>query len=231
MLRLLQVQIDIYRNIAFLVATGVSPQSIPAEITPMGCWSLPEGAHLQDIAGDVEHITMLQRSPTYVVSRPDKDAIANMLRKLLGDRLAYRITRFKNIELQRRIYEKTRSDPEKVKRFLLREVRKQLGPDYDVETHLTPRYDPWDPRLCLIPNADLFDAIKAGKASVVTDHVDRITKKGIRLVSGEDLEADIIVVNKYDRVGSEDALRDVRKQYRRSRNDFETADDVLPVFE
>ena len=76
----------------------------------------------------------------------------------------------------------------------LREVRKHLGPDYDVEKHFTPRYDPWDQRLCLIPNADLFEAIKAGKASVVTDHIDRITKKGIRLASGEELEADIIVV-------------------------------------
>jgi cation diffusion facilitator CzcD-associated flavoprotein CzcO len=146
------------------------------------------------MADDVEHITMLQRSPTYVISRPDKDVIANALRKLLGAKLAYRITRFKNIELQRRIYEKTRSDPEKVKRFLLREVRKHLGPDYDVEKHFTPRYNPWDQRLCLIPNADLFEAIKAGKASVVTDHIDRITKKGIRLVSGEELAADIIVV-------------------------------------
>ena len=146
------------------------------------------------MADRVEHITMLQRSPTYVMSRPDKDAIANTLRKLLGDKIAYRLTRFKNIELQRRVYEKTRTDPQKVKRFLLREVRKHLGPDYDVEKHFTPRYDPWDQRLCLIPNADLFEAIKAGKASVVTDHIDRITKKGIRLASGEELEADIIVV-------------------------------------
>ena len=146
------------------------------------------------MADEAEHITMLQRSPTYVMSRPDKDVIANTLRKFLGDRLAYGITRFKNIQLQRRVYEKTRTDPQKVRNFLLREVRKHLGPDYDVEKHFTPRYNPWDQRLCLIPNADLFEAIKVGKASVVTDHIDRITKKGVRLVSGEDLEADIIVV-------------------------------------
>ncbi len=145
------------------------------------------------MADEVEHITMLQRSPTYVVSRPDKDVIANTLRKLLGDRLAYRITRFKNIELQRRVYEKTRTHPQKMKNFLLGEVRKHLGPDY-VEKHFTPRYDPWDQRLCLIPNADLFEAIKSGKASVVTDQIEGITKKGIRLVSGEELEADIIIV-------------------------------------
>ena len=146
------------------------------------------------MADEVEHITMLQRSPTYVMSRPDKDVIANTLRKLLGDKLAYGITRFKNIQLQRRVYEKTRTDPQKVRNFLLGEVRKHLGPDYDVEKHFTPRYNPWDQRLCLIPNADLFKAIKADKASVVTDHIDRITEKGIRLESGEELEAEIIIV-------------------------------------
>jgi monooxygenase len=145
------------------------------------------------MSDDVEHITMLQRSPTYVISRPDKDMIANFLRKILPEELAYKITRFKNVMFQRRVYEKTRTDPQKVKDFLLGQVRKHLGPDYDVEKHFTPSYNPWDQRLCLIPNADLFKAIKSGKASVVTDHIDRITKKGIRLQSGEELEADIII--------------------------------------
>jgi cation diffusion facilitator CzcD-associated flavoprotein CzcO len=145
------------------------------------------------MSDDVEHITMLQRSPTYVISRPDKDIIANFLRKILPEELAYKITRFKNVMFQRRVYEKTRTDPQKVKDFLLGQVRKHLGPDYDVEKHFTPTYNPWDQRLCLIPNADLFKAIKSGKASVVTDHIDRITKKGIRLQSGEELEADIII--------------------------------------
>jgi len=146
------------------------------------------------MADEAEHVTMLQRSPTYVIARPEKDFIANALRKILPDDLAYRITRFKNIELQRRVYRKTRTDPEKVKNFLLRQVRKQLGPDYDVEKHFTPRYDPWDQRLCLIANGDLFEAINAGKVSVVTDHIDRVTKKGIRLASGQELEADVIIV-------------------------------------
>jgi cation diffusion facilitator CzcD-associated flavoprotein CzcO len=145
------------------------------------------------MADEVEHITMLQRSPTYVISRPEKDIIANTLRRFLPDMLAYRLTRFKNVELQRRGYQRTRVAPEKVKDFLLRRVRKHLGPDYDVEKHFTPRYNPWDQRLCLIPNADLFDAINSGKASVVTDHIDRITKKGVRLQSGEEIEADIII--------------------------------------
>jgi len=146
------------------------------------------------MADEVEHITMLQRSPTYVVSAPDKDVIANTLRKFLPEMLAYRITRFKNVEMQRLFYKRTRVSPEKVKALLLRRVRKHLGPDYDVEKHFTPSYNPWDQRLCLIPNADLFNAINSGKASVVTDQIDRITKRGVRLESGEELEADIIIV-------------------------------------
>jgi cation diffusion facilitator CzcD-associated flavoprotein CzcO len=146
------------------------------------------------MAEDVAHITMLQRSPTYVVSRPWEDAIANTLRKLLPAMWAYRLTRWKNITLQGMMYRRTRTAPEKVKKFLLDQVRKALGPSYDVETHFTPRYNPWDQRLCLIPDGDLFHAINSGKASVVTDKIDRVTKKGIRLASGEELDADIIVV-------------------------------------
>ena len=145
------------------------------------------------MAEDVEHITMLQRSPTYVISLPDQDRIANTLRKFLPDALAYRITRAKNVALQRRLYRRTRVAPERVKKWLLDRARRSLGPDYDIEKHFTPRYDPWDQRLCLIPNDDLFEAIKSGKASVVTDQIDRITKKGIRLESGAELDADIII--------------------------------------
>jgi monooxygenase len=136
---------------------------------------------------------MLQRSPTYVVSRPDQDALANRLRKILPERLAYGITRWKNVTLQGMMYRKTRTDPEKVKSLILAGVRKELGPDFDVETHFTPRYNPWDQRLCLVPNSDLFAAIRSGKASVVTDQIDTFTEAGIRLKSGKELEADIIV--------------------------------------
>ena len=146
------------------------------------------------MADDTEHITMLQRSPTYVVSRPDKDWLANQLRKFLPEMWAYNITRFKNTQLQRFMYERTRTKPDKVRDFLLGEVRKHLGDDYDVEKHFTPSYNPWDQRLCLIPNADLFESLKSGKASVVTDQIDHFTKKGIRLQSGDELEADIIIV-------------------------------------
>jgi monooxygenase len=145
------------------------------------------------MAKDVSHITMVQRSPTYVVSRPAKDVIANTLRKLLPDALAYRLTRFKNVQMQRWVYQKTRTAPEKVKKRLLDMVRKELGPDYDVETHFTPSYNPWDQRLCLVPDGDLFDAINSGKASVVTDQIDCFTESGIQLESGEKVEADLIV--------------------------------------
>jgi monooxygenase len=145
------------------------------------------------MAPDVEHVTMLQRSPTYVVARPDVDAIANTLRKLLPDSIAYKVTRKKNVTLQQLMYKKTRDDPEKVKELLLGEVRTALGPDYDVEAHFTPSYNPWDQRLCLIPNSDLFDAINSGKASVVTDTIRTFTETGIELDSGATLDADIIV--------------------------------------
>jgi cation diffusion facilitator CzcD-associated flavoprotein CzcO len=136
---------------------------------------------------------MLQRSPTYMVSRPDKDIVANFLRKILPENMAYAITRWKNIRFQQMIYRRTRTAPHKVKRKLLEMVRKELGSDYDIERHFTPRYDPWDQRLCLVPNSDLFKAINSGKASVVTGHIDTFTEKGILLKSGEELDADIIV--------------------------------------
>lgn len=138
-------------------------------------------------------VVMLQRSPTYVVSRPARDVVANTLRKLLPERWAYAITRWKNTAFQQLIYHQTRVAPERVKRKLLKDVRKKLGPDYDVDTHFTPRYNPWDQRLCLVPDDDLFNAIRAGSARVVTDHIETFTERGIQLKSGEHLDADIIV--------------------------------------
>ena len=145
------------------------------------------------MAKTAAHVTMLQRSPTYVVGRPDTDPIANGLRKVLPDSLAYRLTRSKNVALQQMIYKRTRAKPAEVKAKLIDMVREQLGPDYDVDTHFTPTYDPWDQRLCLVPNNDLFEAIKVGTASVVTDHIDHFTPTGIQLQSGEHLGADIVV--------------------------------------
>ncbi len=145
------------------------------------------------LAENGARVTMVQRSPTYLFSRPDQDVMANILRHLLPEKIAYAITRFKYTQMQRFIYHRTRVAPRKMKKLLLKMVRKGLGPDYDVETHFTPRYDPWDQRLCLIPNDDLFKAIKSGKASVETDTIETFTEKGLKLTSGKELEADIIV--------------------------------------
>lgn len=144
------------------------------------------------MARDAAHVTMLQRSPTYVVARPDVDILANRLRKWLPSKLAYRITRKKNTAFQQLAYKRTRSHPEKVREYLIGEVKKAL-PDYDVDTHFTPKYNPWDQRLCLLPNGDLFEAIKQGQASVVTDTIASLDETGIMLTSGQHLDADIIV--------------------------------------
>jgi cation diffusion facilitator CzcD-associated flavoprotein CzcO len=139
------------------------------------------------------HITLLQRSPTYVVSRPDSDPFANRLRKFLPAKLAYSVTRLKNTTMQQIVYKRTRTKPEEVKQLLLGGVRAELGPDYDVDKHFTPQYNPWDQRLCLVPNGDLFASIRSGKATVVTETISGFTETGITLTSGETLEADIIV--------------------------------------
>jgi len=144
------------------------------------------------MADEAAHVVMLQRSPTYIVSRPDKDAIANRLRAVLPERWAYAITRWKNVAFQQFIYRRSRTQPEKVKKTLLGMVKKEL-PNYDVATHFTPRYNPWDQRLCLVPNGDLFKAIRSGKASVATDRIESFDETGIKLGSGKHLDADIIV--------------------------------------
>ena len=145
------------------------------------------------LAGQAEDVVMLQRSPTWVMAGPRRDRIANALRWLLPARWAYALTRWKNTALQQWLYRRSRVAPGKMRAFLLRRVRKALGPDFDVERHFTPSYDPWDQRLCLVPDGDLFDALKGGRARVVTDTIERFTEHGIRLASGEELPADIIV--------------------------------------
>ena len=138
-------------------------------------------------------VTMLQRSPTYVISRPSMDGLANWLRRKLPPKLAYDIVRWRNTLWQQLMYELTRVAPGLVKRSLLRKVREEVGELLDVDKHFTPSYNPWDQRLCLVPDDDLFRAIQAGKASVVTDQIKSITKKGVELESGTHLDADVIV--------------------------------------
>ena len=144
------------------------------------------------MAEQAARVTMIQRSPTYVISLPARDAIANRLRRLLPERLAYAVTRWKNVLMQRYLYRTTRVRPERIKRLLLNAARKQLGDAY-VAKHFTPAYNPWDQRLCLIPDGDLFKAIKRGKADVVTGTVAGFDSDTVRLASGEDVRADILV--------------------------------------
>lgn len=146
-----------------------------------------------ELAKQAAHVTMLQRSPTYVVSRPSEDPVAHRLRKYLPEMLAYRIVRWKNVLRGMYIYRLCKRDPERIKKLIVGGVRMELGPDYDVEKHFTPRYKPWDQRVCLVPDSDMFKAIRAGRAAVVTDQIETFTEKGIALKGGETLEADLIV--------------------------------------
>ncbi len=146
-----------------------------------------------EMAKTAGHVVMLQRSPTYMVSRPSEDMIANGLRRILPSKVAYGITRWKNVLLQMVFFNLARKRPAKVKEKLLEEVKKLLPEGYDVETHFTPRYNPWDQRLCLVPDADMFEAVSKGSASIVTGEIDSFTETGIRLRNGDLLDADIVV--------------------------------------
>jgi cation diffusion facilitator CzcD-associated flavoprotein CzcO len=146
-----------------------------------------------ELAKTAAHVTMLQRSPTYMVAMPDEDRVASWLQHRLPAKLAYGITRWKNVLFGMFVFTLSRRRPNRVKNALLKHVRQQLGPDYDIDTHFTPKYNPWDQRMCLVSNGDLFEAIRTGRASVVTDHIDSFTEKGILLRSGTELEADLIV--------------------------------------
>ena len=139
------------------------------------------------------HVTMLQRSPTYMISMPAEDAAANWARRHLPQGFAYDLTRLRKILFQQFFFRLARSRPEKVKQRLLELIREQVGPDYDMETHFTPRYNPWEQRLCLVPDNDMFEAVRDGKVSIATDTIERFTESGLKLASGQELEADVIV--------------------------------------
>ena len=136
------------------------------------------------VAPAAGHITMLQRSPSYVMPLPRKDQIANGLRRILPDELAYRVTRRLNVGKQRLIYGASRRYPKQVRRLIRKFNVSALPEGYDVDTHFNPSYNPWDQRMCAVPDADLFRVISKGKASVVTDKIVRFTKTGILLESG-----------------------------------------------
>jgi len=145
------------------------------------------------MANSAEHVTMVQRSPSYVASGSSEDKVARGLRKIFPAKLAYFFTRWRNILVQRFVYNIFQKWPAKSKAKLIERVGHELGKDYDVDTHFTPRYNPWDQRLCLVRDSDLFEAIRDGRASVVTDRIESFSERGLRLASGEELEADIIV--------------------------------------
>jgi monooxygenase len=145
------------------------------------------------LAGVAEHVTMLQRSPSYIMNLPDEDAIGNALKRVLPAKVAYAITRWKNVAFQTATYQLSRRRPKLVKRLIRGLIARQLPAGFDVDTHFAPRYDPWDQRMCLVPNGDLFAVLRRGTASIVTDHIDTFTETGIRLCSGAELPADVVV--------------------------------------
>jgi monooxygenase len=176
----------------------VHPQKWPTDldykdkkivIIGSGATAITLGPVLSDQA---KHVTMLQRSPTYVVSKPSEDKIANVLNMILPEKIAYSIVRSKNTFMQQFLYRLSRSNPDKLKKKLINLASKHLSDQY-IAKHFTPSYNPWDQRICLIPDDDLFNAINKSKLSVVTDNIQTFTEDGIQLASGEILEADIVV--------------------------------------
>ncbi len=145
------------------------------------------------MAEKAAHVTMLQRSPSYVVSLPAADPLARPARRLLPRRMAYALIRWKNVLLMTLSYQLSRRRPELMKTLIRKGVERRLPPGYDIDTHFKPRYNPWDQRLCLVPDDDLFLAISSGRASIVTDQIETFTERGVRLASGGELEADLIV--------------------------------------
>ena len=143
--------------------------------------------------GGAGHMTMLQRSPSYIVSRPAEDKIANYLRAVLPSGLAYRLARWKNIAATRLLYSRSQAKPQQTKDYIAKQARAVLGDNYDVSTHLTPSYNPWDQRMCLIPDNDMFRVMREGKADIVTGQIDRFTSNGIKLTDGREVPADIII--------------------------------------
>jgi monooxygenase len=179
--------------------TVVHPQQWPEDLDHTGKKVVVIGSGatavtlVPALAERAAHVTMLQRSPTYVVSMPSQDAVANGLRKLLGPRRAYPIVRWKNVTRTAVLYRLSKRRPGLVRSLIRKLAIRQLPPGYDVDTHFKPRYQPWDQRLCLVPDGDLFAAISRGEASVVTDEIAEFTETGVCLKSGASLEADVVV--------------------------------------
>jgi monooxygenase len=145
------------------------------------------------MAEQAQHVTMLQRSPSYIVSLPGEDPLARLLARVLPARLTYSILRWKNVFLTMFSFELSRRRPRIMKALIRKGLEHNLPPGFDIDTHFKPRYNPWDQRLCLVPDGDLFEALSKGRASMVTDRIETFTEQGLRLESGTELEADLIV--------------------------------------
>ena len=177
----------------------VHPQQWPEELDHAGKRVVVIGSGatavtlVPEMAKTAAHVTMLQRSPTYIVSMPGEDRLANWLRRRLSTPLAYAITRWKNVLFTLWFYRYCRRNPERARAMITRWIQRDLGPDFDLSTHFNPRYNPWEQRVCLVPDGDLFEAMRQRRASIVTDRIETFTEKGIRLASGVELEADLIV--------------------------------------
>jgi cation diffusion facilitator CzcD-associated flavoprotein CzcO len=188
-----------FPGLADFAGRFVHPQFWPADLDHAGKRVVVIGSGATAVtlvpamARTAAHVTMLQRSPSYVTVLPDRDAVADALRRRLPARVAHRLIRAKNIALSQGFYQLARRRPERVKRLLRGMAVRRIGDAAYVDAHFTPTYDPWDQRLCVVPKGDLFDAIQAGDASMVTDHIDRFVPEGIRLRSGTVLGADIVV--------------------------------------
>lgn len=188
-----------FPEIARFAGRVVHPQAWPGDLDYAGKRIVIIGSGatavtlLPALAKTAGHVTMLQRSPTYIISLPERDKIAIKLQRMLPEFWAYRLSRWKNIGFMIYLYQLAQHFPNFVRNGLTKQVQRFLGENYDVATHFTPRYNPWEQRLCLVPDGDFFRAIRAGRASIATGTIDRFTERGIRLQSGEELEADIVI--------------------------------------
>jgi cation diffusion facilitator CzcD-associated flavoprotein CzcO len=177
----------------------VHPQHWPADLDHAGKRVVVIGSGatavtlVPSLADQAAHVTMLQRTPSYVLALPGRDPVATALRRRLPARVVYPVVRWKNVLVSMASYQFSRRRPAAMRRLIQRLARKQLPEDFDVETHFDPPYDPWDQRLCLVPDGDLFAALRRGTASIVTDRIVSFTETGIALESGAHLEADVVV--------------------------------------
>ena len=179
--------------------TVVHPQHWPADLDYAGKRVAVIGSGATAVtlvpamAETAAHVTMVQRSPSYVMSLPGKDIVADKLAGRVPDRFLFPALRWKNVLMQMFAYQLSRRAPKVMKALLRKGVLSQMPADYDVDTHFTPRYDPWDQRMCFVPDGDLFEALRAGRASIMTGTIDRFTADGLRMTTGEDLAVDVVV--------------------------------------